>query len=41
VFDDNSGPGTQFEIADVNGDKLPDIITSNKKGVHYFEQVRE
>jgi hypothetical protein len=41
VFDDNSGPGTQFEIADVNGDKLPDIIASNKKGVHYFEQVRE
>lgn len=40
-FDHDSGPGTQFEIADVNGDKLPDIIASNKKGVHYFEQIRE
>lgn len=40
-FDHDSGVGTQFEVADVNGDKLPDIIVSNKKGVHYFEQVRE
>jgi hypothetical protein len=40
-FDHNSGPGTQFEVADVNGDGLLDIISSNKKGVHYFEQVRE
>ncbi len=40
-FDHNSGPGTQFEVADVNGDGLLDVISSNKKGVHYFEQVRE
>jgi hypothetical protein len=40
-FDHDSGPGTQFEIADVNKDGLPDVITSNKKGVHYFQQVRE
>lgn len=40
-FDHDSGVGTQFEVADVNGDKLPDIIASSKKGVHYFEQVRE
>jgi hypothetical protein len=40
-FDHNSGPGTQFEVADVNGDGLLDIISSNKKGVHYFEQTRE
>jgi hypothetical protein len=40
-FDHNSGPGTQFEVGDVNGDGLLDIISSNKKGVHYFEQVRE
>lgn len=39
-FDHDSGPGTQFEIADVNGDKLLDVIASNKKGVHYFQQVR-
>jgi len=40
-FDHNSGPGTQFEVADVNGDGLLDVVTSNKKGVHYFEQIRD
>ena len=40
-FDHDSGPGTQFEIADVNGDGLLDIISSNKKGVHFFRQVRD
>jgi hypothetical protein len=39
-FDDDSGVGTQFEVADVNGDGLPDVVTANKKGVYYFEQVR-
>jgi hypothetical protein len=39
-IDHDSGVGTQFEVADVNGDKLLDIVTSNKKGVHYFEQLR-
>jgi len=39
-FDDDSGVGTQFEVADVNGDKLLDVVVSNKKGVHYFQQVR-
>jgi hypothetical protein len=40
-FDHDSGVGTQFEVIDVNGDKLLDIVASSKKGVHYFEQVRE
>jgi hypothetical protein len=40
VVDTDSGIGTQFVVADFNGDKLPDIITSNKKGVFLFEQVR-
>ena len=40
-FDHDSGPGTQFELADVDGDGLIDVITSNKKGVHFFRQVRE
>lgn len=40
-FDHDSGVGTQFEIADVNGDGLLDVVTSNKKGVNYFQQVRE
>jgi hypothetical protein len=39
-IDDDSGIGTQFVVADVNGDKLPDIVVSNKKGVFIFEQVR-
>jgi hypothetical protein len=40
-FDHDSGPGTQFELADVDGDGLIDVVTSNKKGVHFFRQVRE
>jgi hypothetical protein len=40
LIDDDSGIGTQFVVADVNGDKLPDIVTSNKKGTFLLEQVR-
>jgi hypothetical protein len=39
-IDHASGVGTQFEVADVNGDGLLDVVTSNKRGVYYFEQVR-
>lgn len=39
-IDNDSGIGTQFTVMDVNGDGLPDIVTSNKKGVFLFEQVR-
>jgi hypothetical protein len=39
-FDHDSGVGTQFEVVDVNGDGLLDVVTSNKKGVFYFEQSR-
>jgi hypothetical protein len=39
-IDDDSGVGTQFVVADINGDKLPDIVVANKKGVFVFEQVR-
>ena len=38
-IDDNSGVGTQFEVTDLNADSRPDIITSNKKGVHIFLQL--
>jgi len=31
--------GTQFEVRDVNGDGLLDVIISNKTGLYYFEQV--
>lgn len=40
-FDNNSGVGTQFEVHDMNGDGLLDVIVANKRGVFYFEQVRE
>jgi hypothetical protein len=40
VIDDDSGVGTQFEVIDINGDGRPDIVTSNKKGVHVFLQRR-
>jgi hypothetical protein len=39
-IDDDSGIGTQFEVSDINGDGLPDIISSNKKGVRVIVQVR-
>ena len=37
-IDDDSGVGTQFAVADMNGDGKPDIVTSNKKGVRVFVQ---
>ena len=39
VIDSDSGVGTQIEVTDINGDGLPDIAISNKKGVYYFEQA--
>ena len=40
LIDDDSGIGTQFQVIDVDGDGLLDIIVSNKKGTHVFLQVR-
>jgi hypothetical protein len=40
VIDNDSGIGTQFTVADVNGDGLLDVVVSNKKGTFLFEQVR-
>jgi hypothetical protein len=39
-IDDASGIGTQFVVADFNGDKLLDIVVANKRGAFIFEQVR-
>jgi len=39
AIDDQSGIGTQFVVADFNGDETLDIITANKKGVFLFEQA--
>lgn len=38
-IDDNSGIGNSFVVSDINNDQLTDIITSNKKGVFFFEQL--
>lgn len=40
TIDTDSGVGTQFVVADMNGDKRPDVITSNKKGVFVFVQMK-
>jgi hypothetical protein len=37
---ESGASGTQFEVADINGDGLLDIIISNQRGVFIFEQVR-
>jgi hypothetical protein len=39
-IDNDSGVGTQFTVADFDGDGLPDVITSNKKGTFIFLQRR-
>lgn len=39
-IDNNSGIGNSFVVSDINKDGLPDIITSNKKGVFFFEQLK-
>jgi hypothetical protein len=41
LIDDNSGIGLSFVVQDINKDKLPDIIVSNKKGVFFFEQEKK
>jgi hypothetical protein len=41
TIDDDSGIGTQFEVADINGDGLLDVIVSNKKGVKVIVQERK
>jgi len=37
-IDNDSGIGTQFTVCDISGDGKPDIVASNKKGVHVFVQ---
>ncbi|GEP96179.1 hypothetical protein CCY01nite_24390 [Chitinophaga cymbidii] len=39
-IDNNAGIGNSFVVTDMNGDGLPDIVTANKKGVFFFEQIK-
>jgi hypothetical protein len=36
----DTGIGTQFFVGDINGDKLLDIVLSNKKGTNVLLQRR-
>ncbi|MEI6655727.1 MAG: VCBS repeat-containing protein [Verrucomicrobiota bacterium] len=36
LIDSDSGVGTQVTAADLNGDKLPDVLVGNKKGIFVF-----
>ena len=40
LIHDDSGVGLEFDVLDFNGDGLLDVVTSNKLGVHLFEQER-
>lgn len=40
-IDTEAGAGLHVEIEDMNKDGLPDIVTGNKKGVHFFENHRK
>ena len=40
-IDNDSGIGTQFVVQDINGDKLLDVVVSNKKGVFVIVQERK
>ena len=40
-IDGDSGVGLHFQIIDLNGDGLLDIVTSNKKGVLIFQQQKD
>ncbi|WP_420148376.1 FG-GAP repeat domain-containing protein [Spirosoma sp.] len=37
VIDNDSGAGLNITVADMNGDKKPDIVIANKNGVFLFE----
>jgi len=40
IADDDSGVGTQFDVADLDGDGRAEIVTANKKGVHVLSPKR-
>jgi len=41
LIDNDSGVGTQVVVADINNDKLPDIVVGNKKGAFvHLHQIK-
>ena len=40
LIDDDSGVGVEVDVADINGDALPDVIIGNKKGTYVHLQKR-
>ena len=40
TIDNDSGAGLNFEVTDVDGDGLLDVVIANKKGAFYFRQIR-
>ena len=40
VADAEAGIGTQFEVADLDGDGRAEIVLANKKGVHVLSPAR-
>jgi hypothetical protein len=41
LIDNDSGVGTQVVAGDINGDGLPDVVVSNKKGAFVFLQEKK
>ena len=39
AVDDDSGVGLQVVVADMNNDRLPDVVSANKKGVFVLLQT--
>lgn len=40
IINNYAGIGTQIEVADVNGDKRPDVLTAARKGVYAFLNLK-
>ncbi len=41
LIDEESGVGVQIEVADINSDGLPDVLTTSKRGTFVFRQRRQ
>ena len=41
LIDESSGIGVQIAVADIDGDGLPDVLTTSKLGTFVFHQRRQ